>query len=76
MPPVPRQPAAEWEIELQLDEEWLRVRKWRETQLVAGGFSDFGAFRLALLPGLDYHKALAMLAGGATETQVLDLLID
>lgn len=80
MPPVPPKqpdpPLAEWELELEQDAEALKVRKWVEKQLTDAGFSEFSAFRLALVPGFDYHRALDMRAAGATELQVVDLLID
>lgn len=64
------------EVEVSFDPEWTRVRRWREKQLEAGGFSEFTAFRLAMLPDLDYRKAVRMLKGGATELQITDLLVD
>lgn len=74
-PPQPEPPLAEWEVELEQDAEWLKVRKWREKQLTDAGFSEFTAFRLALVPGLDYPTAIDYLNRGATELQVADLLI-
>lgn len=62
--------------ELQFDSEEMRVRLHRQRFLERSGFSEFGAFRLAMRFDIDKEKAADMLAHGATEPQVIDLLID
>ena len=76
MPRAPVGPEPEWEFELNIDPDWLRVRNWRRDMLEAGGFSEFTAYRIALRFDVEYRAAIEMLEGGATELQVTDLLID
>lgn len=68
------EPPAEWEVELTLDPEVTKVRKWREEQLRAAGFSDFSSFRLSMVP--DWHRAADLLAKTGDELFVVDQLID
>lgn len=58
------------------DQGEMSVRRWRRQQLEAAGFSEFTAFRIAMRFDIDYRSAIALLAKGATETQVADLLLD
>lgn len=48
--------------------------KWRLEQLKDAGFDDFPAFRLAA-NDVDWHQAADLLRAGATQQQVLDLLL-
>lgn len=70
------EPDAEWEVELTIDPEWRAVRDWRQAQLVAAGFSEFTAYRIALRVDVEYQTAIEWLRRGATELQITDLLID
>lgn len=58
------------------DEGVLSVQRWRQQQLEAAGLSELTAFRIAMRFDIDYRNAIALLARGATETQVADLLLD
>lgn len=49
-------------------------REWKVRMLIAGGFSKHQAFRLSLLPGLDYRRAVRMLERGADFTTIYDIL--
>lgn len=62
--------------EIVMDSEEMRVRLHRQRFLERSGFSQFTAFRLAMRFDIDKEKAADMLAHGATEQQVVDLLID
>jgi hypothetical protein len=63
-----------WEIEVNPEE--YRVRVFRQRALELSGFSEFAAFRLSMRFDVDWHQAADMLKAGATEDQVIDLLID
>lgn len=57
-------------------DETQRVRNWRQEQLERAGFSGFAAFQIGIRLDVDYHRAIEMLAHGATETLVIALLVD
>lgn len=75
-PSGPDEPKPEWEVELEQDQEMLRVRRWREQQLLKAGFGEFAAFRIAMRFEVPYQRAVGMLRAGATELQITDLLLD
>lgn len=58
------------EVEFESDKE----RRWRIDQLVAGGFTKHQAYRLSLLEGIDYRRAVDMLGAGADFTTIYDIL--
>jgi predicted MarR family transcription regulator len=64
------------EIELELDPEWEKVRRWRVDCLTAAGVSDFTAFRLSLIPDLDLHRALELVEKGAPDEFLINEFID
>lgn len=76
LPSKDDKPEPELEVELEQDPEEVRVRKWREEQFVRAGFTPFGAFQLALLPNLDWHRVCDQRRAGASEAVLLDLYLD
>ncbi len=58
------------EVELESSKE----RRWKIDQLVHGGFSKHQAYRLSLLPGVDYRTAVGMLEAGADFHQIYEIL--
>ena len=68
--------ADELEIELELDPEVERVRRWRQRQLVVAGVDDFSAFRLSMDFDIDLHKLVEASERGATGRQLTDLYLD
>ena len=58
------------EVEFESDKE----RRWRIDQLIDGGFSKHQAYRLSLLPGIDYRTAVQMLDNGADFQTIYDIL--
>ncbi len=58
------------EVEFESDKE----RRWRIDQLINGGFSKHQAYRLSLLPGVDYRTAVGMLDAGADFQTIYDIL--
>ena len=69
-------PPPEVEVELGLDPEWVKVRRWREKQYLVAGIEDFVAFRLALVPDVDWHKVVAAKAAGLSDHALIDLFLD
>jgi hypothetical protein len=64
------------EVELLVDPDWVKMRRWREEQYRKVGITDFTGFRLALIPDLDWHKVVAAAEAGATDEMLVDLFID
>lgn len=69
-------PAAVMDVELELDPEWIKVRAWWQTQLEKAGVGTFTAYRLALIPNLDYRKAVRMKELGMSDDLILDQFLD
>lgn len=63
-------------IELEIDSEWERVRRFRETQYVRAGIGEFVAFRLAMVPDIDWHKVVRQAEAGVTDDRLVDLYLD
>ena len=64
-------------FELELDEEWVEVRRMRQRRMLDAGISEFAAFRIAMLPDHEaWRKAVRMREGGATDDFIVDQLID
>ncbi len=76
MPPsAPKNPAEELEAVLELDEEGIRLRQWRERQMVTGGIGEFAAMRLSFA-GTDYRRAVHLHDLGMSDDLILDQLLD
>lgn len=54
------------------DEVW----QWREKQYVAAGIEDFVAFRLALVPNIDWHQVVRAKQNGASDERLLQLYLE
>lgn len=59
---------------INVEVELLPEHEWRTLQLREAGFTDFAAFRLSV-SGCDYHDAIKLLRDGASEAQVLNILL-
>ena len=68
--------ADDLEFIIEIDSEWVRVRDMRERNYVKAGIDPFVAFRLALIPDLDWHKVVVAKERGATDAALVDLYID
>lgn len=68
--PDPKPDEVVVEVEFESDNE----RRWRIKQLVAGGFTKHQAYRLSLLPGIDYRRAVGMLEAGADFQTIYEIL--
>lgn len=64
------------DVELELEPEWEKVRRWREQQLRDAGLDEFTAFRLALIPDLDLHKLVGYVRKGVPADVLIDMFID
>ncbi len=58
------------EVEFESDKE----RRWRIDRLIHGGFTKHQAYRLSLLPGIDYRTAIGMLDAGADFSTIYEIL--
>lgn len=66
--PVAKQP--EFVVTVEFDPE----HEWRVRMLMSGGFTKHQAFRLSLLPGIDYRTAVRMREAGADFHTIYDIL--
>jgi hypothetical protein len=67
-------PEESWELEV--DGEWMAVRKFRELQYTNAGIDEFVAFRLSMVPDLDWHTVVSAKEKGASDDALVDLFID
>ena len=65
----------ELEIELEMDEEWMKVRAFRQEQFEKAGISDFTSFRLALDPEVNWHKVIDAFKAGLSEDALVDVFL-
>lgn len=52
------------------------LHEWRMRCLCDAGFSEFMAFRLSVVDGVDWHRAAGLLSRGCDEQTVYDILSD
>ena len=75
MPRKPKpKPDAKQDIVVDVEFESDNERRWKIKQLIRGGFSKHQAYRLSLLPGIDYRTAVGMLDAGADFHTIYDIL--
>lgn len=68
------EPDGEPDVVLEVEFESNNERRWRIDQLVKGGYTKHQAYRLSLLPDLDYRVAVGMLGAGADFHTIYDIL--
>lgn len=56
-------------------EEFERVSRWREEQLLAAGYEPYTAHVLSRLHDVDLHVACDMLRHGAREDLAIEILL-
>lgn len=62
--------------DVEIDTEWMRVRRFRAEEYEKAGIHPFAAFRLALVPDLDWHKVVVAKKAGLDDDALIDLFID
>lgn len=73
--PKKNSPADDLEATIELDEDGIRLRRWRERQMVQAGIGDFAAMRLSFA-GVDYRRAAHLHELGMSDDLILDQLLD
>lgn len=73
----PRKPDPEPEPEytIELDVDGIRLRQWREQQMIESGIGEFAAMRLSFA-SVDYRRAAHLKELGMTDDAILDHLLD
>lgn len=64
------------ELEVEIDPEWAKVRRFREQQYERAGIGEFTAFRLALIHDLDWHRVVQQANAGASDEILSKLYLD
>lgn len=68
---------SDWfEIEIEIDGELAKERRWREKQYMSAGIGEFVAFRLAMVPQLDWHRVVEIKKRGATDEGLIAAFLD
>jgi hypothetical protein len=68
---VPEAPTVEFEPE---DDDIVAAYLWKVARLEEAGFDHFSAYRLSF-NDCDWHEAARMLRAGASQEQILDILL-